>query len=153
MAGRDASFLSEVDHGEDPDVLAESVAAFLLEALDAKRGVMGEEALAAVARGIMLQVMDSKWTLHLQDIDHLKQGIMLRAVGRRDPLLEFKEESYGSFGELVASVYEDWLNLLLRFEPEAAPAEPEAPTIATAGRGEAAAPVADFSPITDNPLG
>ena len=76
-------------------------------------------------------------------------------------MLEFKEESYEAFGELVASVYEEWLNLLLRFEPEAAkpaepeavPADPEAPEVVIAGREEATAPAADFSPITDNPLG
>ena len=89
----------------------------------------------------------------------LRQGIMLRAVGRREPLLEFKEEGYEAFGELVASVYEDWLGILPHLAPApAADEEPQAvisfgaPAEVIAAQGEAQAP-ADFSPITDNPLG
>ena len=148
-----------VDHGEDPDALAVELADALERALSAKREELGDEAFEGIARRSLLEVLDRKWVLHQQDMDRLRQGIMLRAVGRREPLLEFKEESYGAFGELVASVYEDWLSVLLHLAPAPAADEEPAATISfgapaevTAARGEAES-ATDFSPITDNPLG
>ena len=93
---------------------------------------------------------------HQQDMDRLRQGIMLRAVGRREPLLEFKEESFDAFGSLVAAVYEDWLGVLLHLAP--AGGKPQAavsfaaPAEVTATQGEAET-LADFGPVADNPLG
>ncbi len=158
-----ATALRDVDHGEDPDVVADAIADAMGSILAAKREALGEGRFEELARLSMLQVLDQRWILHLQDMDQLRQGIFLRAVGRREPLLEYKEESYDAFVELVATVYEDWLQVLLRMsapaegEREAAVvslggAEPDPEPEATATRGEAADGV-DFSRAVDNPLG
>ena len=161
LPGSDGGAFSirDVEHGEDPDALAAVLADALEHALSAKREALGDDAFESVARRSLLEVLDRRWVLHQQDMDRLRQGIMLRAVGRREPLLEFKEESYGAFGELVASVYEDWLSVLLHLAPAPAADEEPAATISfgapaevTAARGEAES-ATDFSPITDNPLG
>ncbi|MBQ9954627.1 MAG: preprotein translocase subunit SecA, partial [Eggerthellaceae bacterium] len=152
--------IRDVEHGEDPDALAAELADALERALAAKRDALGEDAFEGIARRSLLEVLDRKWVLHQQDMDRLRQGIMLRAVGRREPLLEFKEESYGAFGELVASVYEDWLGILLHLATPKADADEKpaaaisfgAPAEVTANQGDSETP-ADFSPITDNPLG
>ena len=154
MTGSGAEWLLTVDHGDEPETLASAIEGRLGEILEEKREGLGNEAFAAVASGSMLQMLDAKWLQHLHDMDRLRQGIMLRAVGRREPLLEFKEESYEAFGELVASVYEDWLNVLLRLnvETDHSAAGDESVEEMAASQGEVEAR-ADFSPVTDNPLG
>ena len=153
--------IADIEHDEDPDALAEALALAMDSLLAAKRAGFGDERFEQVARLSMLQVLDQRWIAHLQDMDRLRQGIFLRAVGRREPLLEYKEESYDAFSELVACVYEDWLQVLLHLT---VPAEGEKeravislggvePDQVVATQGEAAGENPDFSPITDNPLG
>src|SRR5262249_32365183 len=50
-----------------------------------------------VERDIMLQIVDQQWKDHLYSLDHLKEGIGLRGYGQRDPLVEYKKESFGLF--------------------------------------------------------
>ena len=64
----------------------------------------------------MLRVIDTRWMNYLQDMDYLKTGIFLRGYGQRDPLVEYKEEAYRAFGELVNTMYEDFLRTILRIE-------------------------------------
>ena len=70
----------------------------------------------------MLRVIDTRWMDHLQEMDYLKEGIGLRSVGQRDPLVEYKTEAYDMFGALVGSINEDFLRTLMHievvFEPE-----------------------------------
>ena len=54
-------------------------------------------------RMIMLQIVDSHWKDHLLAMDHLKEGIGLRGYGQRDPLVEYKKESFTLFEDLMAS--------------------------------------------------
>src|SRR5262249_51172043 len=56
--------------------------------------------LHRVEREIMLQIVDSQWKDHLRDLDHLKEGIGLRGYGQRDPLVEYKKESFGLFSAM-----------------------------------------------------
>ena len=146
---------SSVEHDEDPSAVEDAVVDFLMDRFKAKRELLGEEAFAALCREVMLRTMDERWVGHLADMDRLKGGINLRAVGRREPLLEFKEESYDAFGEMVSGVYEGFLQTVLRMEVrlEGAPAAQAPAFEVSAAKGEASAPAADFSPITDNPLG
>ena len=62
----------------------------------------------------MLRIIDTAWIGHLHEMDYLKSGIGLRAMGHRDPLVEYKQEAYQAFGEMTESIYEDFLRMLLR---------------------------------------
>jgi preprotein translocase subunit SecA len=68
-------------------------------------------------RIIMLQVLDTQWKDHLWSLDHLKEGIGLRGYGQRDPLMEYKKESFNLFESLRARIEEETVRFLYLFEP------------------------------------
>lgn len=65
---------------------------------------------------VMLRVIDTRWMAYLQEMDYLKTGIGLRGYGQRDPLVEYKTEAYAAFTELVNTMYEDFLRIMLRIQ-------------------------------------
>ncbi|HLF19200.1 MAG TPA: SEC-C metal-binding domain-containing protein, partial [Bacteroidota bacterium] len=67
---------------------------------------------------VMLQVIDSKWRDHLREMDDLKEGIHLRGYGQKDPLLEYKSESFKMFMELMDMVEDDVIGLVFKLYPE-----------------------------------
>ncbi|MHB2033289.1 MAG: preprotein translocase subunit SecA, partial [Gemmatimonadaceae bacterium] len=88
---------------------------------------------------VMLNVLDEKWKDHLYDLDQLRNSIHYRSWGQKDPLVEYKEEAYSMFVDLMADIYttfaERFLKVQLAFESPVA-----APVAAPAGRPAAAAP-------------
>jgi preprotein translocase subunit SecA len=66
---------------------------------------------------IMLQVLDMQWKDHLWSLDHLKEGIGLRGYGQRDPLIEYKKESFSMFEELRTRIEEETIRFLYLVEP------------------------------------
>ncbi len=65
----------------------------------------------------MLQAVDTSWKDHLLALDHLKEGISLRGYGQRDPLQEYKKESFDLFEMMRERVEDDIVQKLFRFEP------------------------------------
>ncbi len=85
--------------------------------------------LRRVERDIMLQIVDAQWKDHLYSLDHLKEGIGLRGYGQRDPLVEYKKESFQLFQAMQGRVEEDMVRYLWRLRPvvtgpDEAPAPP-----------------------------
>jgi preprotein translocase subunit SecA len=78
---------------------------------------IGPEFMRFHERMIMLQVLDAQWKDHLYALDHLKEGIGLRGYGQRDPLIEYKKESFDMFEALNARREEESVRYLYRFEP------------------------------------
>lgn len=130
MTGEEAEsgFGIDLDADEDIDAeeLRDSIVDQLCSRIDAKRAVVGDEAFAHLETQIMLRMLDTHWLLHLQDMERLKTGIGLRALGHRDPLTEYKEEAFEAFSDLVDSVYEAFVRTLLRM-PVERPVEDIAP--------------------------
>ncbi len=79
---------------------------------DEKEHLLGAEAMRQFERMVLLQVVDNLWKDHLLGMDHLKEGIGLRGYGQRDPLIEFKKESFTMFEELQNSIEEDAVRTL-----------------------------------------
>jgi len=106
--------------GEDAglDELADAIEAAFAERWDARREAMGEEAFGKLCRRALLRKLDQHWVDHLVDMDHLKQGMGLRGLAQRDPLVEYKREAFDSFRDLVREVYADLLRTMLRLEVE-----------------------------------
>jgi preprotein translocase subunit SecA len=78
---------------------------------------IGAEFMRFHERMIMLQVLDAQWKDHLYALDHLKEGIGLRGYGQRDPLIEYKKESFAMFEALNARREDESVRYLYRFEP------------------------------------
>ena len=75
-----------------------------VEIYDEKEKLIGSEQLRAYERYIMLNIIDSQWKDHLLSIDHLKQGIGLVGYGQKDPLVEYKKQSFDMFQDLLDRV-------------------------------------------------
>jgi preprotein translocase subunit SecA len=84
-----------------------------------------------VERDIMLQIVDAQWKDHLYSLDHLKEGIGLRGYGQRDPLVEYKKESFALFQDMKARIEEEIVRYLFHLRPvlteEGGPAGAPAP--------------------------
>ena len=74
---------------------------------DAKEKLIGPDAMRYHERMIMLSVLDQQWKDHLLNMDHLKEGINLRGYGQKDPLVEYKRESYDMFEAMLLRFQED----------------------------------------------
>ncbi|MPZ51976.1 MAG: preprotein translocase subunit SecA [Acidimicrobiia bacterium] len=81
-----------------------------------RREIMGDEVAADFERRVVLSVIDNKWRDHLSEMDYLRSGIGLRAMGQRDPLTEFQREGFEMFYDMVASVKRDAVRYVLRAE-------------------------------------
>ncbi|MBI1806549.1 MAG: preprotein translocase subunit SecA [Burkholderiales bacterium] len=79
---------------------------------------IGAENLAALEKMVSLQVIDEKWKDHLREMDDLKEGIHLRAYGQKDPILEYKSESFNMFVELLDMISTETLNLVFKLFPQ-----------------------------------
>jgi preprotein translocase subunit SecA len=73
--------------------------------------------LRRVERDIMLQIVDAQWKDHLYSLDHLKEGIGLRGYGQRDPLVEYKRESFTLFQAMRDRIDDDMVRYLWRVRP------------------------------------
>jgi len=74
---------------------------------DAKEKLIGPEAMRYHERMMMLSVLDQQWKDHLLNMDHLKEGINLRSYGQKDPLVEYKRESFDMFEGMMRRFQED----------------------------------------------
>jgi len=83
----------------------------------AKEERHGAEVMRRFEREVTLRVVDGAWKDHLLALDHLKEGIGLRAQGQRDPLQEYKRESFELFGEMKMRIEDSIIRDLFRFEP------------------------------------
>ncbi|GLB62544.1 protein translocase subunit SecA 1 [Dietzia sp. NCCP-2495] len=79
----------------------------------------GEGAMRQLERSVMLQVLDRKWREHLYEMDYLKEGIGLRAMAQRDPLVEYQREGYDMFSGMMDGVREETVAFLFNVKVQA----------------------------------
>jgi preprotein translocase subunit SecA len=108
--------------GIDPDQMGskeieEVLLAKAHEKYDQKEALIGSAPMRYHERMLMLQIVDTHWKDHLLAMDHLKEGIGLRGYGQRDPLVEYKKESYEMFEDLMNRIEGDTLRFLFLLQP------------------------------------
>ena len=108
--------LDELDHQEETTRMIDVVSEKVLGIYEDKKSQIPEDVFDQVQNQVMLRVIDTRWMSHLSEMDYLRAGIGLRAVGQRDPLVEYKEEAYSAFSALVAAIYEDFIRTILRLQ-------------------------------------
>jgi preprotein translocase subunit SecA len=95
----------------------------------------------------MLQIVDTQWKDHLYSLDHLKEGIGLRGYGQRDPLVEYKKESFQMFQDLMDRIDEEILRWSFLYQPVQAPeSRPEPAAEEAVARARAQVPVSTREP-------
>jgi preprotein translocase subunit SecA len=83
----------------------------------------GPEVMRNVEKSLLLQILDQTWKEHLLHLDHLRQGINLRAYGQRDPFNEYKREAFEMFEQMLIQLRLSVTTVLLHVEIQLAPAE------------------------------
>ena len=86
--------------------------------------IAGEGAMRQLERNVLLNVIDRKWREHLYEMDYLKEGIGLRAMAQRDPLVEYQREGYDMFTGMLDGLKEESVGFLFNVQVEAAPSRP-----------------------------
>jgi len=121
------------------DQIREELWAGLLQVYDRKEGILGAEMMRTHEKFVMLQVVDQQWKDHLLAIDHLKEGIGLRGYGQRDPLIEYKKESFELFTLMKERIEDQIVQYLFKLQPVA---REESAEDVNAGAAERRAPAA-----------
>ncbi len=96
--------------------LGEEIFAKLSESYEAKEKILGAAQMRYHERMVMLSVIDGLWKDHLLSMDHLKEGISLRGYAQRDPLVEYKRESFDMFEAMMLKFQEDTVRFLFRMQ-------------------------------------
>ncbi|MBX6747268.1 MAG: SEC-C domain-containing protein, partial [Acetobacteraceae bacterium] len=115
------------EEGIDETAVRERIETAAEQHYAAKVANLGPELMRMVEKSLLLQVFDQVWKEHLLALDHLRQGIGLRAYGQRDPLNEYKSEAFALFNGMLSELRDRLTGLLMRIEvrPEAPPPMPE----------------------------
>ncbi|MGA2049964.1 MAG: preprotein translocase subunit SecA [Terracidiphilus sp.] len=126
--------------------LGETIFEKLKEEYEAKEKILSSATMRYHERMVMLSVIDGLWKDHLLAMDHLKEGINLRGYAQRDPLVEYKRESFDIFEAMMAKFHEDTVRFLFRMQilgpdgqpvnaaPEPRRPVPPAPPVASADK-------------------
>jgi preprotein translocase subunit SecA len=124
--------LADRMESEGKDLTGEHLEEVIVE--DAKRayaareaeidGMGGEGAMRDIERRVMLTVLDRKWREHLYEMDYLKQGIGLRAMAQRDPLIEYQREGFDMFATMLDALKEECVGFIFNLPVQAAEPEP-----------------------------
>ena len=128
--------------GKTREQIEEDLQQHLLEKYEAKENFLSPELMRTHEKFVMLQVVDQQWKDHLLAIDHLKEGIGLRGYGQRDPLVEYKKESFELFTLMKERIEDQTIQYLFRLQPSERPEEaagqgldaPRRPVVAPARR-------------------
>jgi len=112
-----------------------------LAAYAAREEELGADVVVRVEKSVMLSVIDNKWREHLSEMDYLRAGIGLRAMGQRDPLTEYQREGFDMFNDMIDSVKHDAVRYLFHVELAQPKTQPQRVQAAPAGAGGTKKPV------------
>ena len=101
-----------------PEEMSEPIIAKLIERYNEKEKLMPEEQMREFEKVVVFRVVDTKWTEHIDAMDHLREGIHLRAYGQIDPLREYQMEGFAMFESMVASIEEEISRYIMKAEIE-----------------------------------
>jgi preprotein translocase subunit SecA len=91
---------------------------------DDRESELGEEAMRELERRVVISVLDRKWREHLYEMDYLQEGIGLRAMAQRDPLVEYQREGFDLFSAMMDAIKEESVGFLFNLEVQVEPAAP-----------------------------
>ncbi|GAB3673291.1 preprotein translocase subunit SecA [Actinocorallia lasiicapitis] len=102
----------------DAETLADRIREDAQAAYDKREATLGEEVMRELERRVILTVLDRKWREHLYEMDYLQEGIGLRAMAQRDPLVEYQREGYDMFATMMEAIKEESVGYLYHLEVE-----------------------------------
>jgi preprotein translocase subunit SecA len=102
--------------GLDADFLIARVTEDVAKAYTSREESLGSEVMRELERKVLLSVLDRKWREHLYEMDYLQEGIGLRAMAQRDPLVEYQREGFDLFAAMMDGIKEEIAALLFNVE-------------------------------------
>ncbi|GDX62601.1 protein translocase subunit SecA [Candidatus Saccharibacteria bacterium] len=115
-----------------PELITEDIMDKVKAALNDREKTLGD-VMNVVYKMVCLKTIDSAWLAHLENMDHLRDGIGLRGYGQRDPLVEYKAEAFGMFNRLQVSIRSEIVNTILKVDVREQPQAIETETELTEG--------------------
>ena len=147
LFGLDPEALDGLDFDDkSPDEMHDALWSLARTSYEERTSALDGSVLRRVERDLMLQVVDSQWKDHLYGLDHLKEGIGLRGYGQRNPLVEYKRESFTMFQAMKQRIDEETLRYLWRLRPVVRDADGN-------GDRQAPAPARQATPLSFNDPG
>ena len=123
----------EVQAAEGGSLTADSLREYITSdahhAYDAREEQLGEEVMREVERRVVLSVLDRKWREHLYEMDYLQEGIGLRAMAQRDPLVEYQREGFQLFEAMNESIKEESVGYLFNVQVDVDQPQDAAPAV------------------------
>jgi preprotein translocase subunit SecA len=111
-----------------PEELIERFQEEALAIYDRREEEIGDTEFRNIERRVLLNVLDQRWREHLYEMDYLQEGIGLRAIGQRDPLVEYQREGYDMFQGMQDSIKRDFVQYMFHIQVVREEAPPEATT-------------------------
>src|SRR5712691_3994100 len=136
------SELSADEFGETKEAVVERLMEYAQTAYEAKETEMTEPMMRKVEQFVVLKTIDSKWISYLTMMEHFKEGIGLRAFGQKDPLVEYKNEAFQAFQELLNDIQFDIASTVFRVQLVNEPPKPPPPPRQAMGPTRALEPIA-----------
>ena len=139
-------------NGINADLLREQLMSDAHHAYDQREEALGSATMREVERRVVLSVLDRKWREHLYEMDYLQEGIGLRAMAQRDPLIEYQREGFQLFEAMMDAIKEESVSHIFSVQVEVTPPAPQVGATpmavgdlvgGVAGDTAAAAPVAE----------
>jgi len=111
--------IATVDELSRLDTASEVIEVLLAESrnhYEQREVELGEEVMRQVERQVMLRIIDQRWREHLEEMDYLQEGINLRAMGQKDPLVEWQREGFQMFGAMMAGIARDFVRYVMNVQ-------------------------------------
>jgi len=116
----------ELAEARNADAVHESLLAEAVRYYEQREEQLGDEIMREIERRVMLSIIDQRWREHLYEMDYLQEGINLRAMGQRDPLVEWQREGYDMFTQMTEAIADDFVRYVMHLdvvvEPQQRPA-------------------------------
>src|SRR5437764_5431445 len=126
------------EFGETKEAVVERLMEYAQKAYEAKETEMTAPMMRNVEQFVVLKTIDSKWISYLTMMEHFKEGIGLRAFGQKDPLVEYKNEAFQAFQELLNGIQFDIASTVFRVQLVKDPPTPTPPAALATARGRQA---------------
>ena len=87
-----------------------------IEHYERREAELGAELMREIERQVMLRIIDQRWREHLYEMDYLQEGINLRAMGQKDPLVEWQREGFDMFGQMMDGIAQDFVRYVMHVQ-------------------------------------
>ncbi len=108
--------VDQLGHGLSTDELYDTIMGEATGYYESREKEFGSETLREIERQVMLQLIDQYWREHLYEMDYLEEGIGLRALGQKDPLVEWQREGFDMFGQMMDTIAEDFVKYVMHVQ-------------------------------------